>query len=275
VGDTIDPRQKDQTHTALVALNDVWHITPDEQLQLSGFFRTYNLSLFSDFGQGLIRQSEFRTVVGQSTNYLNKFSETFSLLAGADYEREAPRRDNLDHYDFYSPDSFVYGPFTKVDSNNVTISSITPYAAGSGAFGSHFRYYAGWRRDQINFENQDLINPENSFQRWVGVNSPKATLSFVPKGSWFLPLVSASFGQAFFTEDPRIGLGTTAGTPVATAHSYQLVMNKTVKKIDFKLTLGHVTTSQELGKIDPDTGLQEDQGPGRLTLPHCCSKTEF
>jgi hypothetical protein len=275
VGDTIDPRQKDQTHTALVALNDVWQLSPKQQLQFSGFFRTYNLSLFSDFGQGLIRQSEFRTVDGESTNYINKFAESFSLLAGLDYNREAPRRDNLDHYDFYTPGSFVYGPFTKVDSNNVTISSVTPYAAGSGAFGPHFRYYAGWRRDQIDVENQDLINPGNSFQKWVGVNSPKATVSFVPKETWFLPLVSASFGQAFFTEDPRIGLGTSAGSPVATAHSYQLVISKAVDKTDLKLTLGHVTTSQELGKIDPDTGLQEDQGPGRLRFLSAAARRNF
>jgi hypothetical protein len=55
--DTIDPRQKDQTHTALAALNDVWKLGDHQELQLSGFFRTYNLSLFSDFGLGLIRQS--------------------------------------------------------------------------------------------------------------------------------------------------------------------------------------------------------------------------
>ena len=41
--DTIDPRQKDQTHTALVALNDVWKLGEHQELQLSGFFRTYNL----------------------------------------------------------------------------------------------------------------------------------------------------------------------------------------------------------------------------------------
>ena len=43
--DTIDPRQKDQTHTALIALNDVWKLGENQELQLSGFFRTYNLSL--------------------------------------------------------------------------------------------------------------------------------------------------------------------------------------------------------------------------------------
>jgi hypothetical protein len=102
-GDTIDPRQKDQTHTALLALNDVWQLSGSQQLQLSGFFRTYNLSLFSDFGQGLIRQSEFRTVAGGSANYVNKIAEYFSLLGGLDFEREAPRRDDLDHYGFFHP----------------------------------------------------------------------------------------------------------------------------------------------------------------------------
>lgn len=36
--DTIDPRQKDQTHTGLIALNDVWQVTSSQQVQLSGFF---------------------------------------------------------------------------------------------------------------------------------------------------------------------------------------------------------------------------------------------
>ena len=275
VGDTIDPRQKDQTHTALVALNDVWRLTGSQQLQLSGFFRTYNLALYSDFGQGLIRQSEFRTVTGQSAQYVNKLAEFLSLLGGLDYQREAPRRDNLDHYNLYVPGNSSYGPFSKVDSNNVTISSVTPYLAGSGALSPFFRYYAGWRRDQIDVDNQDLINAGNSFQKWVGVNSPKATVSFLPKASWLLPVVSASFGQAFFTEDPRIGTGTVAGTPVATAHSYQLVMSKTIEKTDLKITLGHVTTSQELGKIDPDTGLQENQGPGRLKFLTAALRRNF
>lgn len=264
-GDTIDPRQRDQTHTALVALNDVWRITSAQQLQLSGFFRTYNLSLYSDFGQGLIRQSEFRTVAGSGANYINKISEAVSLLGGFDYNREAPRRDNLDHYDlpnFVAPR--VYGSFTKVDSNNVTLTSLTPYGAVSGALSPYFRYYAGWRRDQIDIENDDLINVVHSFHKWVGVNSPKTTLSFLPKQSWYLPQLSLSYGRAFFTEDPRIGTGATIGTPIATAHSYQLVASKTLARTDFKVTLGHVTTSQELAKIDPDTGLQEDEGPGRL-----------
>ncbi|MFY9842293.1 MAG: carboxypeptidase-like regulatory domain-containing protein [Terriglobales bacterium] len=274
-GDTIDPRQKDQTHTALVALNDVWQLSGNQQLQLSGFFRTYNLSLYSDFGQGLIRQSEFRTVAGGSVNYQNPITEYFSLLAGFDYEREAPRRDDLDQYGFYNPtEPGYYGPFIPIAGNNITLGSFTPYLAAKGALSRYFHYYLGWRRDEINFDNQDLVitptNPNNSFQNWVGVNSPKATVSFLPQESWHLPLVSLSFGEAFFTEDPRIGLGqgtgasSTASSLVAKSHSYQLVASKTIRHTDFKLTLGHVTSSAELAKIDPDTGLQLNQGPSRL-----------
>ena len=267
LGDTIDPRQKDQTHTALVALNDVWQLSQSQQLQLSGFFRTYNLSLFSNFGSdlGLIRQSEFRTVAGGGANYVNRVAEYFSLLGGFDYEREAPRRDDLDRYGFLNRNNpSYYEPFIPKDGNNITIGSLTPYIAADGALTRYFRYYLGWRRDEINVNNDDLLFPQNSFQKWVGVNSPKATVSFLPLESWYVPLISLSFGQSFFTEDPRIGLGTGSGSPVATSHSYQLVASKTVRNTEFKLTLGHVTSSAEQGKIDPDTGLQFDLGPSRL-----------
>jgi hypothetical protein len=275
-GDTIDPRQKDQTHTALVALNDVWQLAGGQQLQFSGFFRTYNLSLFSDFGQGLVRQSEFRTAAGSSLNYINKVAECFSLLGGLDYNREAPRRDDLDHYGFFNPSApAYYGAFTPVDGNNVTLGSVTPYVAAEGTLYHYFRYYLGWRRDEIDFDNEDLLHPQNSFQKWVGVNSPKATVSFLPKDLWYVPIISLSVGQAFFTEDPRIGTGTALGTPVATSHSYQFVASKTLHNTDLRLTLGHVTSSAELAKIDPDTGLQFNEGPSRLRFMTIAAKQNF
>ena len=275
-GDTIDPRQKDQTHTALAALNDQWQLSHHQQFQFSGFFRTYNLALYSNFGQGLIRQSEFRTVAGASASYLNKVAEEFSVLAGLDSEREAPRRDNLDQYGpFNANDPGYYGPFAAKTSNNVTIGSLTPYIAAQGVLAQHLRYYLGWRRDEIDFNNDDLLLPQHSFQAWVGVNSPKATLTFLPRELRFLPLVSLSFGQSFFTNDPRIGSGSAPGTPVSTAHSYQLVTSKTVRRTDFKLTLGHVTTSQTLAKLDPDTGLQEPEGPGRLRFVTMAVRENF
>jgi hypothetical protein len=266
--DTIDPRQKDQTHTALVALNDVWKLDDHQELQLSGFFRTYNLSLFSDFGLGLIRQSEFRTVTGGNATYVNKIAKSFTLLAGMDYEREAPRRDDLDHYDFYNPVApSYYGPFIPIDGNNVTIAPVTPYVAGQGELSKYIHYYLGWRRDEIDITNQDLIMPTNSSSRWVGVNSPKATLTIVPEDSWYVPLIAFSFGKSFFTEDPREGTplnGPKTVEPVETARSYQLVASKTFHRTDLKLTLGHETQSAEYGKIDPDQGLQFDLGPGRI-----------
>jgi hypothetical protein len=266
--DTIDPRQKDQTHTALLALNDDWRWSAERQLQLSGFFRTYNLSLFSDFGLGLIRQSEFRTVGGASGVYVDKISNQLTLLAGTDYEREAPRRDDLDHYNFYNPAApGDYGAFTKIDGNNVTISPVTLYVAAQGELGHHFNYYAGWRRDEIFIDNQDLMTAANSWSKLVGLNSPKATLTFVPNTKWLAPLISVSFGKSFFTEDPREGTaldGPSAVDPVETARSYQLVASKTIHKTDIKLTLGHETQTAEYGKIDPDQGLQFDLGPGRI-----------
>ncbi|MGA9352229.1 MAG: TonB-dependent receptor [Terriglobales bacterium] len=266
--DTIDSRQKEQTHTALAALNDVWKLDDRQELQLSGFFRTYNLSLFSDFGLGLIRQSEFRTVTGGNATYVNRIAESFTLLAGMDYEREAPRRDDLDHYDFYNPAApSYYGPFLKIDGNNVTIAPVTPYVAAQGGLSKYVHYYLGWRRDEIDIANQDLITPGNSWSKWVGVNSPKATVTIVPEESRYVPLIAFSFGKSFFTEDPREGTvlnGPTAVDPVETARSYQLVASKTFNKTDLKLTLGHETQSAEYGKIDPDQGLQFDLGPGRI-----------
>jgi len=276
LGDTIDPRQRDQTHTALLALNDVWQLSNSQQLQLSSFFRTYNLSLYSDFGQGLIRQSEFRTVGGGSAEYVKKFAHFFSLLGGLIYEREAPRRDDLDRYGFFDPSRPVYyGIFTPLDRNNVTIASTTPYIAAEGNISRHFRYYFGWRRDEINFGNRDLLTAPNSFQKLVGVNSPKATLSFLPGNSNIAPRIAVSFGEAFFTEDPRIGLGSLAGTPVAKSRSCQLIASKSTHRTDIRLTLGHITNSAELAKIDPDTGLQFNQGPSRLRFITLAARRNF
>ena len=108
-----------------------------------------------------------------------------------------------------------------------------------------------------------------------GSEFAEATVSFLPKDAWFVPLISLSFGQVFFTEDPRIGIGSTAGTPVATSHSYQLVASKTIHKTDVRLTLGHVTSSAQLAKIDPDTGLQFNQGPSRLRFMTVAVRRNF
>ena len=259
--DTIDPRQQDHTHTGEIVLNDVWHLTQASELQLSSFFRTYNLSLYSNFGDGLIRQSEFRTVTGGNGTYIRRFNRYFAIMAGMDYLREAPRRLDLDRYDSANP--FSYGPFDKVTANNVTLNFLTPYVAIDGRLTSWLHYNLGWRRDQIDFDNTDLLVPANSYRKWSGVNSPKATISLLPPERTLLPSVSFSFGQSFFTNDPRIGTGAEQGTPVSRAHAYQMVVSKMIKGTDFRVTLGRISQEQSLAKIDPDTGLQFDEGPSR------------
>ncbi|HWO36515.1 MAG TPA: hypothetical protein VNO32_47635 [Candidatus Acidoferrum sp.] len=51
---------------------------------------------------------------------------------------------------------------------------------------------------------------------------------------------------------------------MGTSHSYQVVASQTLHQTDLRLTLGHVTNSAQLARIDPDTGLQFNLGPGRL-----------
>lgn len=259
--DTIDRRQRDQTHTGEIALNDVWHLTPASELQLSSVFRTYNLSLYSNFGDGLIRQSEFRTVTGGNSTYIHKFNQHLSVMFGVDYLREAPRRLDLDHYE--STDPSTYGPFERVTANNVTMNFVTPYVAVDGRLTPWLHYNLGWRRDQMDFDNSDLLVPARSYQKWVGVNSPKATVSIIPPEHTLLPSVSLSFGQSFFTNDPRIGTRAEQGSPVSRAHSWQMVMSKIIGGTDFRLTVGRITQERSLAKIDPDTGLQFNEGPGR------------
>jgi hypothetical protein len=259
--DTIDPRQKDQTHTAEAALNDVWHLAESSELQLSGFFRSYNLALDSNFGDGLIRQSEFRTVAGGSANYVHRVNRYLAVLTGIDDQRDAPRRLDLDRY--LSDNPAVYGPFERVTANNVTLNDLAPYVGLDGEFASWVHYNLGWRRDEIGIGNTDLLNSANSYNKLVGVNSPKATLNLIAPERMPLPSVSLSFGQTFFTNDPRIGTGTAQGTPVSRAHAYQIVAHKAAGATDFRVTLGRITQEQSLAKIDPDTGLQFDEGPSR------------
>jgi hypothetical protein len=51
--DTIDPRQSDRTHTSLFVLSDAWQISTKQKATFSGYFRTYGLSLQSNFGDGV------------------------------------------------------------------------------------------------------------------------------------------------------------------------------------------------------------------------------
>jgi len=261
--DTVDNRQLERTNTSIAIASDTWSIADDEQLTLSGFFREYSLTLRSNFGPdftkepslgGLIQQSEFRTVAGGGPLYVQKIRPWLSVLAGADLRRDAPR--NLDLYS-----ANAQGIFQPVTSNNLTLSFVEPYASVDGTLGRYLHYDAGIRREEVWINNQDKIDPQNSFDKLAGLTLPKATLTILPPESTFLPTVAFSYGEAFHTEDPRIGTGTGEPTLLAPSRAYQLVFDKTIKKTELKIILKHVTNSQELAKIDPDTGLQLDVGP--------------
>lgn len=151
-------------------------------------------------------------------------------------------------------------------NNNLTLNFYSPFVSADGAVRRVLHYNLGYRRDEVTVDNEDLFGHGLSFSRHASVNSPKGTISFLPPATLsFLPSVALSYGQSFHVNDPRIGTSAIeGGTIVSKARSYQLVVSKTVARTEFRLTLEHVTTAQQLARISNDTGLQEDQGPGIL-----------
>lgn len=257
--ETIDNRQADLTHTTIALITDQWQISGKQLLTTGGYFRTYSLNLKSNFGDGLIQQSEFRTVAGGSALYTAALGQRWSLLAGLDARRDAPRGLNLAKAD-------DHGVFHLVTSNDLTITDLSPYAAVNGRYGRNFQVYLGARRDQILFNNQDLLQPANSFDTWTGTTSPKVNVTLGRVDAPVLPQVAFSYGKAFHANDPRIGNGDGEGGGgpgdlIIQAREFQLLATKIVANTQIQLTLVRVSNSAELAKIDPDTGLQQNQGP--------------
>jgi hypothetical protein len=266
-GDTIDPNQLDLTHTTLISVADTW--TPGEahQVLFAGYFRTYSLRLQSNFGDGLIRQSEFRTVAGGSAMYLYKPRSEFSLLAGFDIRRDAPRDLQLSRAD-------QNGIFQPVTGNDLTFTFLSPYLAVDGTLLHYLRYNLGARRDEVNLDNSDRLNPANSFSALSGITTPRATATLLAPRE-YLPSIAVSFGEAFHTNDPRIGSGPDRGTIIARSRAYQLVITEVIHKTEFRIALAHVTNDHELAKIDPDTGLQEDVGPSLVRSVTASVRRDF
>jgi Carboxypeptidase regulatory-like domain len=272
VNDTVDRRQMDQTHTSILTANDQWKPGHNEEVAFSGFFRTYNLALFSDFGEGLIRQSEFRTVEGAEARETHTFARWFEAMAGVLYNEDDIHNDNLGHY--LSDLPYVYGPFMKVLSNDVTIREFAPYLAVHGDLGKHLHFYAGLRNDQLQMINTDKMKPNYSFNEWKRFENPKATVTWSPGdgSAHWLPSASVSVGQAFFTEDPRINVAPSAtatgasalANPFERSHSEQLVLEKEFSGTDVRATVSRTTTTATLAKIDPDNGSAEDLGPSTI-----------
>jgi len=253
-GDTIDNRQLDRTHTFILVATDNWKLSEQRQLSFSGFFRNYALTLRSNFGDGLIQQSESRNVFGGESTYIQNVRPWFSLLAGVDLRRDAPRNLDLKHLD----DQGIFQPVT---SNNLTLSFVEPFVSLDGTASKYLHYDLGVRQEEVWMDNQDILNPSNSFDKLATLTLPKGTFTFLPPDRAQLPTVAFSYGEAFHTEDPRIGTGTAQPTLLSPSRAYQLLLSKVIKQTQFYVTLRRVSNSQELAKIDPDTGLQEIVGP--------------
>jgi len=253
-GHTIDNRQLDITHTVILIATDNWKLSEQRQFSFSGFYRNYALTLRSNFGDGLIQQSETRNIFGGEVAYIQSVRRWLALLAGVDLRRDAPRSLDLKQIDY---DGFVQ----PVTSNNLTLSFVEPFISVDGPLGKYLHYNLGVRQEEVWMDNQDLINPQNSFDKLATLTVPKGTFTVLPPDRWYLPTVAFSYGEAFHTEDPRIGNGN--GTPalLAPSHAYQLVFSKVIKQTQLYVTLRRISNSQELAKIDPDTGLQEVVGP--------------
>lgn len=253
-GDTINSGQLDYTYNFFAAASDVWILTTNQQLSFSGFFRKYALTLRSDFGDGLIQQSEQRSVFGGEFLYVDKVRPWLSILAGTDLRRDVPHNLDLKHLD-------AYDVFNLVTSNNLTLTFAEPFVSIDGGLGRHLHYDVGVRQEAVWMNNEDLLTPRNSFDKLAPITLPKGTLTFFPGDRSLLPSISLSYGEAFHAEDPRIGTGTSAPSLLASSQAYQLRLTKNVKKTRFEVALRRVSNSQELAKIDPDTGLQEAIGP--------------
>ena len=267
-GDTIDARQQEETSNGAVIINDVWHLTKRRQLQFSGFYRYYTLDVRPNFGDGLIRQSEHRNVNSEDVLYSESYGRAFTLLAGVNFRREAPRALDLDRVD-------AAGLFQPVTGNNITMNFYSPFVAVDGTLFRFLHYNVGYRHDEVTVDNRDLYRSSLSFNRQAGVNSPKGTITLLPPLK-FLPTVALSYGQAFHINDPRIGVSEVlGGTIVSKARSYQLVVSKTLALTEFRVTLAHVTTAQQLARVSNDTGLQQDLGPGLVKSISVSARRNF
>jgi Carboxypeptidase regulatory-like domain len=258
-GDTIDNRQFDRTHTVILIASDSWKLSEQKQLSFSGFYRNYALTLRSDFGDGLIQQSENRNVYGGEATYIQSVRPWISFLAGFDLRRDAPKNLDLKHLD-------DNGAFQPVTSNNLAMTFLEPFAAVDGTITKYLHFDLGLRQEEVRMDNQDLINPQNSFNKLASLTLPKGTITVSPPNNWHAPMLAFSYGEAFHTEDPRIGNGTDQPMLLAPSRAYQLVLSKIVKQTQIHVTLKHVYNSQELAKIDPDTGLQTIVGPSNNKL---------
>ena len=191
---------------------------------------------------------------GGEALYTQSVRSWLAILAGLDFRRDAPRNLDLYHIEARNQQQLTA-------SNNLTLSFVAPFVAVDEPVGRYFHYNLGVRQEMVWMDNQDLLAPQNSFDKLATLTLPKGTFTILPPDRWYLPTVAFSYGLGFHINDPRIGTGSATPTLLATSRAYQMVLSKVIKQTQLYLTLRCTSNAEELAKIDPDTGLQEFVGP--------------
>ena len=252
-GDTIDNRQLDYTHNFLGVISDNWKLSEQRQLSFSGFFRNYALTLRSNFGDGLIQQSEDRNVFGGEALFIQSVRHWLAFMAGVDLRRDAPRNLDLKHID-------ENGVFQPVTSNNLTLSFVEPFVSFDGTASRYLHFNLGVRQEEVWMDNQDLINPQNSFNKLATLTLPKATITLLPPDSLIFPGgVQLRRGVPYQRSANRHWHR--RAHPAGAVARVSACVFQGDQQTQFYVTLRRVSNSLELAKIDPDTGLQEIVGP--------------
>ena len=96
----------------------------------------------SNFGDGLIQQSETRNVFGGESTYTQSVRPWLALLAGVDLRRDAPRNLDLKHAD-------DQGAFQLTTGNNLTLSFVEPFISLDGPITRCFHYNIGFRQEEV------------------------------------------------------------------------------------------------------------------------------
>lgn len=77
---------------------------------------------------------------------------------------------NLEHAD-------SAGAFEPVTSNNLTLGFVEPFVSADGSLNRYIHYNAGVREEVVRIDNEDLLTPDNSFDKTTSLALPKATLT--------------------------------------------------------------------------------------------------
>ena len=117
---------------------------------------------------------------GGEATYIQSVRHWLAFLAGVDLRRDAPRNLDLKHID----DNGVFQPVT---SNNLTLSFVEPFVSFDGTAGRYLHFNLGVRQEEVWMDNQDLINPQNSFDKLATLTLPKGTITLLPPDRWYLP----------------------------------------------------------------------------------------